>query len=149
MHHQQVKMWLTKEATHLLKQQGQSSSAMSKCSYRNHSPVQEPRTGVMSRVQMQPTMEATHQLECQGKVSPARYKCGTATHKLESQGQALSEVLNATYHGSHSPTEETKTGVVSRVEMQLIKEATDFLESREQALSRTQMQLTLQAAHKP
>ncbi len=71
-----------------------------------------------------------------------------ATHFLESQGQALSEVLNATYHGSHSPTEETKTGVVSRVEMQLIKEATDFLESREQALSRTQMQLTLQAAHK-
>src|SRR6266404_4534894 len=137
MHHQQVKMWLTKEATHLLKQQGQSSSAMSKCSYRNHSPVQEPRTGIVSRVQMQPTMEATHQLECQGKAPSARSKCGTATHKLksqdkcceqvqfqlttevtyflESQGQASSVGLNATYHGSHSPTEETKTGVVSRV----------------------------------
>src|SRR6266404_535037 len=41
---------------------------------------------------------------------------------------------NATHHGSHSPTGEPGTGVVSRVQIQLTTEATHFLESQGQVL---------------
>src|SRR6267378_1339650 len=74
-----------------------------------------------------------------------------ATHCLESQGQALSagskssspwkpltawrakdrccqQGQNPAHHGSHSPTGELRTGVVSRVKIQLTMEATHILE---------------------
>src|SRR6267378_918618 len=81
-----------------------------------------------------------------------------ATHCLESQGQALSagskssspwkpltawrakdrhcqQGQNPAHLGSHSRTGEPRTGIVSKVKIQLSMEATHFLESQGQALS--------------
>ncbi len=86
-----VQTQLTTEATHILENQGQASSAGSRCNLphkpltcwraknrhcqqgpnvaqlRSHSRAGMPRTGIVSRVQMQPTTEATHMLESQGQ----------------------------------------------------------------------------------
>ena len=56
-----------------------------------------------------------------------------ATHKLESQGQALSAGYNCSRHHSHSQTGEPRTGIISRLELQQGTTATHILESQGQA----------------
>ncbi len=58
-----------------------------------------------------------------------------ATHVLESQGQVSSAGSNPAHYRCHSLTGEPKTGVVSRIQMQLTMEATCHLENQGQALS--------------
>src|SRR6266404_5483102 len=58
-----------------------------------------------------------------------------ATHWLNRRGDGSSPGQNPAHHRGHSPTEEVRTGIVSRVKIQLIMEATHQLESPGQALS--------------
>jgi hypothetical protein len=57
----------------------------------SHSPTEEPRTGIISKQDLQQDTTATHPLESQGQASSMGQKQGTtATHSLESQGQTSS-----------------------------------------------------------
>ncbi len=161
----------------------------------SHSLPGEPRTGVVGRVQIQLTTEATHILESQGQVLSAEIQLTMeATHFLESQGQVLlagskcgptqrplttwrakdrhcEQGSNPAHHRSHSQPEEPRTGIVSRVQIQLTTEATHKLKSQDRcheqgsnpahhgshshpgeprtgAMSRVQIQLTTEATHK-
>src|SRR6266404_5530553 len=93
-----VQIHLTPEATHQLESRGQVSSAGCKSSsppkpltnwrakdrchqqganpahHRSHSHPGEPRTGIVNRVQIQLTMEATHKLGSQGQALSAGSK---------------------------------------------------------------------------
>src|SRR6266404_124558 len=103
----------------------------------SHSPTGEPGTGVVSRVQIQLTTEATHFLESQGQASGAGSKCSSPQKPLTSwraKDRHHEQDRNPAHHGSHSPTGEPRTGVVSRVQNQLTTEATHGLESQGQAL---------------
>ncbi len=105
--------------------------------HRNHSLAGEPRTGIVSRVEIQLTTEATHILESQGQVSSAGSNCSSPWKPLTCwrvKDRHHEQGLNAVYHGSHSQPEEPGTIIVSRVHMQLITEATHFLESQGQVL---------------
>ncbi len=55
-----------------------------------------------------------------------------ATHFLESQDRHSEQEQNATYNGSHSHPGEPRTGIVSKVQIQLTTEATHKLVSRGQ-----------------
>ena len=49
------------------------------------------RTGIVSRIEIQQCATATHKLESQGQELSEEWKHSkTATHRLKSQGQALS-----------------------------------------------------------
>src|SRR6267378_2994546 len=157
-----VKIQLTMEATHQLESQGQALSAESKSSspwkpltswrakdrhcqqgqnpahHGSHSQTGEPRTGIVSRVKIQLTMEATHQLESQGQALSAGSKSSSPWKPLtfwRAKDRHCQQGQNPAHHGSHSPTGEPRTGIVSRVKIQLTMEATHFLESQGQALS--------------
>ena len=58
--------------------------------YHSHKPSEEPRTGMISKLELQQGTTATHSLESQGQTDQqVRISAGTtATHRLESQGQA-------------------------------------------------------------
>jgi len=58
-----------------------------------------------------------------------------ATHFLESRGQASSAGLKRSEHGSHSPTGEPRTDIVSGLETRPGMAATHQLESRGQTSS--------------
>src|SRR6267378_2534917 len=157
-----VQIQLTMEATHKLESQGQVLSAGSKSSspwkpltfwrakdrccqqgpnpahHGSHSQTGEPRTGVVSRVQIQLTMEATHFLESQGQVLSAGSKSSSPWKPLtdwRAKDRCCQQGPNPAHHGSHSLSGEPRTGVVSRVQIQLTMEATHFLESQGQVLS--------------
>ncbi len=91
----------------------------------------------MSRVEIKLITEATHVLESREEVSSAGSKFTSlqkpltfwrAKDRYHEQGQ------NPAHHRSHSPTGEPRTGVVSRVKIQVTTEATHFLESQGQVL---------------
>src|SRR6266404_637978 len=98
----------------------------------------EARTGVMSRVEIQLTMEATHSLESQGQVLSAGSKSSSPQKPLTSwraKDRHCEQGQNPAHHGSHSLSGEPRTGIFSRVEIQLTTEATHCLESQGQASS--------------
>ncbi len=103
----------------------------------SHSLSGEPRTGVISRVQIQLTMEATHILESRGQVSSAQSESNSPWKPLtfwRAKGRRCQQGQNPAYHGSHSLSEEPRTGVINRVKIQLTTEATHLLKSQGQAL---------------
>src|SRR6266404_1586920 len=157
-----VKIQLTTEPTHQLESQGHVSSAGSKSSspqnpltdwrakdrhhqqgqnpahHRTHSPTEEPRTGVVSRVKIQLTTEPTHILESQGHALSAGSKSSSPQNPLtpwRAKDRHHQQGQNPAHHRTHSPPGEPRTGVVSRVEIQLTTEPTHQLESQGQALS--------------
>jgi len=86
----------------------------------------------MSRVQIQLTIEATHSLESQGQASSAGSKCNSPPKQLtlwRAKDRHYQQGSNAAHHQSHSLPGEPRTGVVSRVQMQLTMETTHFLKS--------------------
>ncbi len=148
------------EATHHLESQGEPSSAGPKSSsppkpltfwrakdrccqqspntphHGSHSLPGEPRT--VSRVQIQLTTEATHVLGSQGQVSSAGSKSSSQPKPLtfwRAKDRYCQQGPNPAHYQSHSLSGEPRTGVISRVQIQLTTEATHFLESQEQALS--------------
>src|SRR6267378_3384031 len=150
------------EATHQLESRGQASSAGSKSSspqkpltnwrakdrrcqqgqnpahYGSHSLPGEPRTGIISRVKIQLTTEATHFLESRGQALSAGSKSSSPQKPLTSwraKDRCCQQGQNPAHHRSHSLPGEPRTGVVSRVEIQLTMEATHELDSRGQVLS--------------
>ncbi len=192
-----VQIQLTTEATHLLESQGQELSAGPKSSsplrpltnwrpkdrscqqgpnpahHQSHSLAGEPRTGIVSRVQIWLTMKATHILESQGQVSSTGSKSSSPQKPLTSwraKDRHCQQGSNPAHHRIHSQPGEPRTGIVSRVQIQLTTEATHNLESQGQAssagltpahhwshsqtgqertgvVSRVQIQLTIEATH--
>ncbi|KAH9000679.1 hypothetical protein EDB86DRAFT_3242436 [Lactarius hatsudake] len=148
--------------THDLESRGQASSAGSKRSeasqsltnwraedrcrqqarnaarHRSHSHSGEPRTGVVSRLETQRGIAATHGLESRGQASSVCSKRTEASQPLtnwRAEDRRRQQARNAPRHRSHSPTGETRTGVVSRLETHRGIVATHQLESRGQASS--------------
>ncbi len=106
--------------------------------HRSHSLSEEPRTGIVSRVKIQPTTEATHKLKGQGQLSSAGLKSGSPWKPLTNwrgKDRCHQQDPNPAHHRSHSHSGEARTGIVSRVELQLTMEATHFLERQGQASS--------------
>src|SRR6266702_927298 len=149
-------------ATHALESRGQASSAAFKpseprqpltdwraedrrrqqplnpASHGSHSRTGEPRTGVVSSLQTQRATAATHFLESRGQASSAAFKPSEPRQPLTSwraEDRGRQQPSNPASHGSHSPTGEPRTGVVSSLETQRATAATHELESRGQASS--------------
>src|SRR6266702_3704758 len=149
-------------ATHVLESRGQASSAAFKpseprqpltfwraedrrrqqpsnpASHGSHSRTGEPRTGVISSPQMQRATTATHFLESQGQASSAAFKRSEPRQPLtdwRAEDRRRQQPSNAASHGSHSRPGEPRTGVVSSLQTQPATAATHFLESRGQASS--------------
>src|SRR6266404_5778906 len=83
-------------------------------------------------------MEATHKLESQGQALSAGSKSSSPWKPLTSwraKDRHCQQGQNPAHHKSYLPTGEPRTGIVSRVKIQLTMEATHSLESREQASS--------------
>ncbi len=156
-----VQICLTTEATHFLESQGQASSAGSKSSspwkpltswrakdrccqqgqnathHGSHSLPGEPTTGIVSRVQIQLTMETTHRLESRGQALSAGSNSSSPQKPLtpwRAKNRHCQQGPNLSHHRSHSPTGEPRTGIVSRVKIQLTIEATHRLESQGEVL---------------
>src|SRR6266404_2725115 len=137
------------EATHILKSQGQASSEGSKSSspqkpltpwrakdrycqqgqnpahHERHSLPGEQRTGVISRVEIWLTMEATHLLESQRQVLSAGSKSSSPQKPLtnwRAKDRCHQQGQNPAHHRSHSHPGEPRTGVISRVKIQLTTE---------------------------
>src|SRR6266404_4460122 len=101
----------------------------------SHSRPGEPRTDVISRVKMQLTTEATHKLESQGQALSAWSKCSSPQRPLtiwRAKDRCCKQGRNPAHHRSYLQTGETRTGVMSRVKTQLTTEATHILESQGQ-----------------
>src|SRR6267378_1691270 len=75
---------------------------------------------------------ATHQLESRGQVSSAGTKSSSPQKLLtiwRAQDRCHQQGHNQAHYGSHSLSREPRTGVISRVKIQLTTEATHTLES--------------------
>ena len=96
-------------ATHQLESQGYNYQ-QAKIVARNHShsPPEEPRTGMINRLELK-----------QGN---------TVTHILESQEHQQARI--AARDHSHSQTGEPETGIINRLELKQDTTATHFLESQ-------------------
>src|SRR6266404_1944313 len=95
-------------------------------------------TGIISRVKLQLTMEATHTLKSQGQALSAGSKSSSPPKLLthwRAEDMHCQQGQNPAHHKSHSHAGEPRTGIISRVEIQLTTEATHLLESRGQVLS--------------
>src|SRR6266404_3152386 len=80
---------------------------------------------------------ATHSLESQGKVSSAGSKSSSPPKPLTSwraEDGCHQQGPNLAHHQSHSLSGEPRTGIISRVQIQLTTKATHQLESQGQAL---------------
>src|SRR6266404_60974 len=83
-------------------------------------------------------MEATHLLESQGHTLLAGSRSSSPRKPLtlwRVEGRHHQWGKNPAHNGSHSPTGEPRTGVVSRVQIQLTTEAIHHLKSQGQASS--------------
>jgi len=83
-------------------------------------------------------MEATHFLESQGQASSAGSKYSSPQKPLtnwRAKDEHHQQGQNPAHHRSHSHSGEPRTGIVSRVKIQLTTEATHQLDSQGQALS--------------
>src|SRR6266404_1441043 len=134
-----VKIQLTMEATHRLESRGQALSAGSKSSL-----PQKPLTSwrakdrCLQQVKIHLTTEATHKLESQGQVSSAESKYSSPQKPLtpcRAKDRHHQQGQNPAHHQSHSHPGEQRTGIVSRVQIQLTTKATHFLKNQGQSLS--------------
>src|SRR6266404_2959023 len=127
------------EATHFLESQDRChEQGKYPAHHGSHSPPGEPRTGIMSRVEIQLTTKATHPLESRGQASSAGSKSSSPWKPLtpwRAKDRCCQQGRNPAHHRGHSLPGEPRTGVVSRVQIQLTMEATHFLESQGQVLS--------------
>jgi len=135
-----VKIQLTMGATHGLGNRGQAWSRRVEIQLTTEAthPLERPRTGVVSRVKIQLTKEATHWLESQGQVLSAGSKSCSPWKPLTfwiGENMCHQQGPNPAHHRSHSQTGESRTGIVSRVKIQLTIETTHILESQGQASS--------------
>src|SRR6266404_1410557 len=107
--------------------------------------------GIISRVQIHLTPEATHQLESRGQVSSAGCKSSSPPKPLtnwRAKDRCHQQGANPAHHRSHSQTGEPRTGIVSRVQIQLTMEATHKLEQAKTGIiNRVQIQLTTGTTH--
>ncbi len=129
---------LTTEATHQLESQGQALSAGTKSGSLWNSHPEEPRTGVVSMDQKQLTTEATYPLESRGQALFAGTKYSSPWKPLthwRAKVMCHEQGSHPAYHGNHSLSEEPRTGIISRVQIQVTTKATHILESRGQLSS--------------
>jgi hypothetical protein len=146
--------------THNLKSQGQASSAGYNCSkapqpltdwrakgrhhqqdrvaarHYTYSLPGEPRTSIISKLELQQGTTATHSLKSQGQASSVGEKCSKAPEpltvwKAKDRHHQLARI--AARHHSHSQAGESRTGMISRLELQQGTTATHCLESQGQA----------------
>ncbi len=131
--------------------------------HRSHSLSGEPRTGIVSRVKIQLTTKATHPLQAPlaGLKSSSLWKPLTiwrakdmhcqqgpnTAYQGSRERQGHTQATKKRYpryprvypclslQGSHSPSGEPRTCIISRVKRQLTTEATHQLESRGQTSS--------------
>src|SRR6266404_5813826 len=83
-------------------------------------------------------MEPTHQLESQGQSSSAGLKSSSPWKPLtvwRAKDRHHQQGPNSAHHGSHSLPGEVRTGIISRVKIQLTTEPTHCLENQGQASS--------------
>ena len=148
--------------THFLESQGQALSAGQKyskppqpltcwrakdrhcqqarniASHHSHSHAGEPRTGIVSRLKTQQATTATHILESQGQALSAGYNHSKAPQPLthwRAKDRHCQQAKNTVGHHSHSLPEEPRTGIVNRLKIQWGTTAAHILESQGQALS--------------
>jgi hypothetical protein len=113
--------------------------ARSTARHHSHSHTGEPRTGIVSRLEAQQGTTATHRLESQGQALSAGQKHSKAPQPLtvwRAKDRHCQQARNTARHHSHSHPGEPRTGIVSRPETQQGTTATHRLESQGQALSR-------------
>ncbi len=112
-----VKVWFTTEATHKLNSQQWVSSTESK-----PSPPNKPPTCWIDsdRHSQQPPMQ-------QGRIHSLPGEKRTGYHQQDP---------NPAHNGSHSQTGQQRTGVMSKVQMQVTREATHMLERQQVTSSR-------------
>ncbi len=127
--HKPLTSWTGEDSGH---QQGPNPAH-----HRSHSPAGQVRTGIISRVQIQLTTEATHWLDRLGQGSSACSKSSSQKSVTGWTGEdwGHQESQNPAHHKSNLLPGEARTGVVSRVEIQLTTEATHSLESQGEASS--------------
>lgn len=102
--------------------------------HENHSLPRDPRTGFVSRLKTQQAMAATHQLTSQGSTLSAESK-HSETWKPPTDWRAkdMYQTWCIASHSSHSQTEESGTGIVSRLDTQQVILATHRLKGKKKA----------------
>jgi len=93
--------------------------------------LEQAKTGIINRVQIQLTTGTTHILERRGQVLLAGFKSSSPQKPLttwRAKDRCHQQGQNPAHHRSHSQTGDPRTGVVSRVQIQLTTEATHSLE---------------------
>jgi len=106
--------------------------------HRSHSQTGEVRRGIISKVKIQLTTKATHILESQGQALLAGSKSSSPWKPLtdwRGKDRDCQQGPNQVHHKSHSHPGKPRTGIVSRVQIQLATEATHSLESQGQVSS--------------
>ncbi|KAH8997023.1 hypothetical protein EDB86DRAFT_966815 [Lactarius hatsudake] len=127
-------------ATHSLESRGHASSVRFKPS-EPRQPLtswRAERTRVVSTLQTQRATAATHSLESRGHASSVRFKRSEPWQPLtpwRAEDTRRQYASNPASHGSHSPTGEPRTRVVSTLQTQRATAATHSLESRGHASS--------------
>src|SRR6266404_1606376 len=92
-------------------------------------------------------MEATHQLESQGQAPSEGSKPSSPWKPLtnwRTEDRCCQQGQNPARHRSHLLSGEPRTGIISRVQDQLTREATHFLENQGQASSADSKSSSLQ-----
>ena len=117
----------------------------------SHSHPGEPRTGIVSRLETQQGTTATHFLESQGQALTVGQKHSKAPQPLTSwraNDRHCQQARNTARHYSHSLPGEPMTGIVSRLETQQGTTATHRLESQGTVIvSRLETQQSTTATH--
>jgi hypothetical protein len=93
---------------------------------------------MISRPELQQGTTATHRLESQGQASSAGWNCSKAPQPLtdwRANDRHDQQARIAARHHSHSQTGEPRTGIISRLELQQGTTTTHRLESQGQASS--------------
>ena len=88
--------------------------------HQNHSLSGEPRIGLVSRLRTQ-GITTTHLLESQGHTLSAPLKHSKVSQSLTHwrvNGRHCKQARNMARHNSHSPTGESRTGIISKLETQ-------------------------------
>jgi hypothetical protein len=98
--------------------------------------IREEASIEIIRLELGQGTTATHFLESQGQASSAGQNCSKAPQPLtnwRAKDRHDQQTRIAAKHHSHSPTGEPMTGMISRLELQQGTTATHFLESQGQA----------------
>ena len=149
-------------ATHKLDSQGQTSSAGENCSkklqsltfwttknrycqqakivlrHHSHSPTRKPKMGIISWPELQQCTTATHSLESQGQASSVGYNLSKAQWLLtnwRAKDRNHQQARIVARYNNHSHPKGPRTDSISRLELQQCTTATHMLESQGQVLS--------------